>query len=70
MIQVEKHHGTEDLGFVGDIVKVNTKPILDSLANGYIPVISTVGADEEGQVYNINADTAAAQIAAELKAET
>lgn len=69
MIQVEKHHGTEDLGFVGDIVKVNTKPILDSLANGYIPVISTVGADEEGQVYNINADTAAAQIAAELKAE-
>lgn len=59
----------EDLGFVGDIVKVNTKPILDALANGNIPVIATVATDEMGNTYNVNADTAAARIAAELGAE-
>jgi acetylglutamate kinase len=59
----------QDLGFVGEITKVNTKPILDALDNGYIPVIATVGTDENGQVYNINADTAAAKIAVALKAE-
>lgn len=59
----------EDLGFVGDIVKVNEKLILDALADGYIPVIATVASDEFGQTYNINADTAAARIAAQLKAE-
>lgn len=59
----------EDLGFVGDIVKVNTKPILDALANGNIPVIATVATDEFGNTYNVNADTAAARIAAELGAE-
>jgi acetylglutamate kinase len=59
----------EDLGFVGDIVKVNTKPITDALANGNIPVIATVATDEFGNTYNVNADTAAARIAAELGAE-
>lgn len=59
----------EDLGFVGDIVKVNTKPITDALENGNIPVIATVATDEYGNTYNINADTAAARIAAELGAE-
>ncbi len=59
----------QDLGFVGEITKVNTKPILDALDNGYIPVIATVATDEEGNTYNINADTAAARIAAELGAE-
>lgn len=59
----------EDLGFVGDIVKVNEKPITDALDCGYIPVIATVAADESGQIYNINADTAAARIAAQLRAE-
>ncbi len=59
----------QDLGFVGEITKVNTKPILDALANGTIPVIATVAADENGQTYNVNADTAAARIAAELGAE-
>ncbi len=59
----------QDLGFVGEITKVNTKPILDALNNGYIPVIATVATDEEGNTYNINADTAAARIAAELGAE-
>ena len=57
------------LGFVGDIVKVNTKPILDLIANDYIPVISTVGADTEGNVYNINGDTATSCIAGALGAE-
>ena len=58
-----------ELGYVGEIVSVNTDVILDLLAMGYIPVISTVGYDKEGHVYNINADTAAARIAGELNAE-
>ena len=59
-----------ELGFVGEIDHVNTQPILDVLEKGYIPVISTVGCDADGNVYNINADTAAAQIAGQLKAES
>lgn len=59
----------QDLGYVGEITKVNTKPILDALANGNIPVIATVATDENGSTYNVNADTAAARIAAELDAE-
>ena len=59
-----------ELGYVGRITKVNTAPILDLLEKGYIPVISTVACDEEGHVYNVNADTAAARIAEELKAES
>ncbi len=57
------------LGFVGEITDINTKPITDMLDCGYIPVISTVGVDDEGNIYNINADTAAARIAGMLKAE-
>lgn len=59
----------QDLGWVGRVTKVNKKPILDALANGNIPVIATVATDENGNTYNINADTAAARIAAELGAE-
>ena len=59
----------EELGYVGEITDVNVEPILDVLEKGYIPVISTVGCDDEGNVYNINADTAAAKIAGILKAE-
>lgn len=59
----------ERLGFVGEITNVNTAPILDLLDKGYIPVVSTVGCDKDNNVYNINADTAAARIAGELKAE-
>ncbi len=59
----------ERLGFAGDVTEVNVEPIQDLLEKGYIPVISTVGCDDEGNVYNINADTAAARIAGELKAE-
>lgn len=58
------------LGFVGDITHINARPILDMLEKGYIPVVSTVGCDNEGNVYNVNADTAAARIAAALKVES
>lgn len=67
---IEAAKKDERLGFVGDITKVNVEPILDVLEKGYIPVVSTVGCDSEGNVYNINADTAAAKIAGELKAES
>ncbi len=69
MLTAHKIQGDVDLGYVGEIVNVNTKPILDTLNAGYVPVISTVACDEDGQTYNINADTAASCIAAELKAE-
>ncbi len=59
-----------ELGFVGEITNVNVAPITDVLEKGYIPVISTVGCDKEGNVYNINADTAAAKIAGILGAES
>ena len=57
------------LGFVGEITRVNPKPVLDMLNMGYIPVVSSVGCDAAGNAYNINADTAAAAIAAALGAE-
>ena len=59
----------ERLGFVGEITKVNVQPIFDLIEKGYIPVVSTVGCDNEGNVYNINADTAASFIAGAMKAE-
>jgi len=67
MIEAKKKD--ERLGFVGTITKLDVKPIQDLLSLGYIPVVSTMGRDEEGNIYNINADTAAAEIAVELKAE-
>ncbi len=59
----------ERLGFVGEITKVRTQPITDLLEKNYIPVISTVASDREGNAYNINGDTAAAHIAGALGAE-
>lgn len=59
-----------ELGFVGEITKLDVSPICDVLEKGYIPVVSTVGFDREGNVYNINADTVAARIAGELKAHS
>ena len=59
----------EKLGYVGEITKIDVRPVTDTLAAGYIPVISTVGCDKDGNVYNINADTVAARIAGELKAK-
>ena len=58
-----------DLGLVGEITRVDASIINDALDNGYIPVISTVAGGADGNVYNINADTAAARIAAEMHAE-
>jgi acetylglutamate kinase len=58
-----------DFGHVGDIVEINVRLIQLLLENGYIPVLSSLGADEQGNVYNINADTIAAEIAVHLQAE-
>ncbi len=69
MLVAEKVKSEEDLGFVGDITKVNTKVITDALDNGYIPVIATVASTPDGQTMNVNADTAASRIASELGAE-
>ncbi len=69
MIRAEKIRGRAELGYVGEITKIDAAPILNALSDGYIPVIATVGVDEGGMTYNINADTAAAEIASALKAE-
>ena len=67
---IEARMKDERLGYVGEITRVNVQPILDVIEKNYIPVVSTVGCDREGNVYNINADTAAARIAGELRAES
>ncbi len=59
----------ERLGFVGKITKVHINPVLDLLEKGYIPVVSTIGCDREGNAYNINGDTAAAFLAGSLEAD-
>lgn len=69
MIMAEKLESDVDLGYVGQIRKITTKPILDALNNGYVPIISTVATSADGGCYNINADTAAARIASCLRAE-
>jgi acetylglutamate kinase len=66
---IEAKMKDERLGYVGEITKINIECVEDLLQNGYIPVISTVGCDNEGNAYNINADTAASFIAGALKAE-
>ncbi len=58
------------LGYVGRITAVDPTPVLDLLEKGYIPVVSTLGCDDAGNVYNVNADTAAAKLAATLRAES
>ena len=59
----------EALGYVGEITKIRTRPITDLLEKNYIPVVSTIAGDRQGNTYNINGDTAAASIAGALKAE-
>ena len=59
----------EALGYVGKITGVDVTPITDILEKGYIPVVSTIGCDNDGNIYNINADTAAAYIAGKMNAE-
>ncbi len=66
---IEAEIKDERLGFVGNITNVNITPVTDLLEKGYIPVISTVACDRDGNVYNINGDTAAAYIAGALGAE-
>ena len=61
--------GKEGVGFVGEVTNVNIGLIESLVDNGYVPVISSVAADEDGQAYNINADTVAGEIAAALQAE-
>ena len=69
LLRAEKLTASEDLGYVGEIIDVNTQIIEDLTAKGYIPVISTVAAGVDGHAYNINADIAAAHIAAKLNAK-
>jgi acetylglutamate kinase len=67
---IEAEMKDERLGYVGKITKINIEPIMDLLEKGYIPVVSTIGCDMQGNVYNINADTAASQIAGAMHAES
>ena len=66
---IEAKMKNEELGYVGEITKIRTQPITDLLEKHYIPVISTVASDRQGNTYNINGDTAAAYIAGALGAE-
>ena len=66
---IEAKMKNEKLGYVGEVTKINISPVTDILEKGYIPVISTLGCDADGNAYNINADTAAAHIAGALGAE-
>ena len=66
---IEAKMKNEKLGYVGEVTRINISPVTDILEKGYIPVISTLGCDADGNAYNINADTAAAHIAGALGAE-
>lgn len=66
---IEAKIKNEALGYVGQITKIRTQPIEDLLEKNYIPVVSTVASDRQGNVYNINGDTAAAYIAGALGAQ-
>ena len=73
-MQVRKHfaetpEGPADIGFVGDVDRIDPTPLTDLLDSGAIPVVAPIGRDREGQSYNVNADIAAAEIAAALHAE-
>ena len=65
----EGHQISLDLGFVGKIIDINPDPIITLDKAGYIPVIASTGVGDDGQTYNINADTLASRIAGELQAE-
>lgn len=68
MLMAEKLLSADDLGFVGDITEVNCQPLKDSLEKGYVPIVATIAGGYNGEVYNINADIAAARIAAQIGA--
>lgn len=69
LIEAEKIESEDDLGYVGQVKEIHPNIIMDMLDKGYIPVIASVGMDKDGNTYNINADTAAAEIAAAVGAE-
>ena len=69
LLMCEKLLGDNDYGYVGKITTVNKKILDDAISSGYLPVVATVACGEDGHAYNINADTAAASIAASLGAE-
>jgi len=68
IISRKKQSSQDDLGFVGEIVSINTEVIYALTEAGFIPVVSSIGGDAAGQSYNINADTVAGQLACELRA--
>ena len=65
----KRYSGGEDIGFVGEITKVNPKILYDLIEKDYLPIVRPIGMDEEFNSYNINADDAACAIAREVKAE-
>lgn len=69
LLMAEKLVSSADLGFVGEIKEVNPAPIEMAMKDGYIPIVSTIAGGYDGNVYNINADLAAAQIASKLGAK-
>ena len=66
---IEAEQKDPRLGFVGNVTNIRPEPIMDLLEKGYIPVVSTIGCDKDGNAYNINGDTAAAYIAGAINAE-
>ena len=69
LLKADRMASAEDLGFVGEIREVNTEILTNAAESGYIPIVATVASGYNGEVLNINADTAAARIAAELCAK-
>jgi len=69
LIEAEKYESEDDLGYVGAVKEIHPNIIMDMLDKGYIPVVASVGMDANGHTYNINADTAAAEIASAVGAE-
>lgn len=69
LIEAQKYESEDDLGYVGAVKEIHPQMIMDMLDKGYIPVIASVGMDKDGNTYNINADTAAAEIAGAVGAE-
>ena len=69
LLMADKMASAHDLGYVGEIRDVNPDPLIMAMKDGYIPIVATVAGGFDGKVYNINADLAAAQIAAKLKAK-
>lgn len=70
MFKIKKYESDVDLGYVGDVEEVDSNLLESIISNKYVPIVATIGCDKDGNIYNINADTAAAKIAESLQAET